>query len=104
MSEWSIRYEYTDSSIRDNAPSSSGAYRLMYHLGENYHVFYVGQSDDVKKRLAEHLSESEINICIKKYIKEYSCYFRFIELSTQMEKDAVEQEEITRYNPACNRQ
>ena len=77
---------------------------MIYHLGEDYYVFYVGQSDDLKKRLAEHLSTSEPNSCIEKYIKDYSCYFRFIELSTQRERDAVEQEEIAKYNPVCNRQ
>lgn len=104
MSEWSKKHEYTDSSVQDNAPSTSGAYRLVYHLGESYYVFYVGQSDDLKRRLAEHLSESGGNACIKKHIKDYPCYFRFIELSTQREKDVMEQEEITKYNPMCNRQ
>ena len=103
MSKWSIRYEYTDSNIRDNAPSTSGVYRLIYHIGESYYVFYVGQSDDLKKRLGEHLSASEVNNCIEKYIKECPCYFRFIELATQRERDAVEKEEILKYDPTCNK-
>lgn len=103
MSEWSDRYLYTDSNVDLYAPESGGVYRLIYKSDDDYRVFYVGQSDNLHDRLKAHLAPSEPNECIKKYLRDYTCYFRFIEISSQTERDDVEKEEIEKFNPFCNK-
>ena len=102
MSEWSSRYSYTDNNVNLYVPASEGIYRLIYKKGEKYYVFYVGQSDDLQRRLNEHLSYSEPNECIKRYLQNFNCFFRFIEITLQSERDRVEEEEIEKYKPPCN--
>jgi len=102
MAEWSSRYSYTEANVRKYAPTSGGVYRLINKSGDKHYVFYVGQSDNLERRLLEHLSRSEPDACIKRHLREYNCYFRFIEISSSSERDKVEQEQIDEYNPDCN--
>ena len=104
MAEWSNRYSYTEKNVKAHAPNKAGVYRLIYQKGDKYHPFYVGQSDDLKRRLLEHLSASEQNACIKRHLREYSCFFRFLEVSTQSERDRIEKEEIAKFDPPCNKE
>jgi len=103
MSEWTKRYEYTESNVETYTPSRGGVYRLIYHSGDKYYVFYVGQSEDLKRRLLEHLSSSEENTCIKRYLRDFTCYFRYLEIDDKTERNKVEEQQISEYNPTCNR-
>jgi len=102
MAEWSSRYPYTQANVQKYAPVGGGVYRLINKNGEDYHVFYVGQSDNMERRLLEHLATSEPNPCIKRYLQTNDCFFRFIEISSSYERDRVEQEQIKEYSPGCN--
>jgi excinuclease UvrABC nuclease subunit len=102
MAEWSVRYKYTEDDVNQYALDKPGVYRLIYQTGDNYYVFYVGQALSLKKRLLEHLGPSEQNACIKKHLRDYTCFFRYLEVSIQAERDRVEKEQITEWNPACN--
>ena len=103
MSEWSGRYEYTETNVKRYVPTSGGVYRLIYKKdNDNYIVFYVGQSQNLERRLLEHLASSEQDSCIKRYLENYTCYFRWIEISSQSDRDEIEQEQISKYKPACN--
>lgn len=103
MGTWSERYSYTKENIQKYAPTSGGVYRLINKDGDNFYVFYVGQSENLEKRLLEHLSANEPNSCIKKHLQGYSCFFRFIGISSSEERDKVEKEQIQEYNPSCNK-
>ena len=103
MRDWSRLYEYNEENVRQWAPTSGGVYRLSCDEGDpEYRVFYVGQSDDLNRRLTEHLNPSEPDECIKKHLRKYTCYFRFIEIASERERDRVEDEQIRKYNPECN--
>lgn len=99
MGEWTNRYRYIQENVDSHVPSKPGIYRLIYHSGDKYYVFYIGQSDNLQQRLGEHLNSSEPNVCIKKHLKDYTCYFRYIEISTQAERDKIEKEQIEEYSP-----
>jgi len=103
MSEWSNRYPYTNNNVNLFAPARGGVYRLIYKNGEKYYVFYVGQSDDLQRRFGEHLSYSEPNECIKRYLQNSNCFFMFIEIASQLERDRLEVEEIKKHDPYCNK-
>ena len=102
MAEWSQRYAYTEENVRRYTPTSGGVYRLINKKGEDFYVFYVGQSNNLERRLLEHLSPNESDECIKRHLRQYSCYFRYVEVASQSERDRIEQEQIQEYNPTCN--
>ena len=102
MSEWSKKYPYTDSNVDIYVPTTGGVYRLIYGSDDEYQVFYVGQSEDLQGRLHDHLNPSERDECIKRHLRDYSCYFRFIEIASETDRDKVEEEEIEEYKPPCN--
>jgi len=102
MNGWSDMYEYTEDNVDSYAPSSAGVYRLLYKKDNKYYIFYIGQSDDLQRRLQEHLNPSESDKCIKKHLKEYNCYFEFLEVEKQSDRDKIEQEEINKWQPCCN--
>jgi len=106
MSDWSGRHEYTEENVRTYAPVSAGVYRLIFYKnGDSYIVFYIGKSDDsIERRLLEHLSTSEENTCIKNNLRDYTCFFRFISIATQAERDRLEKQQINEYKPSCNSQ
>jgi excinuclease UvrABC nuclease subunit len=104
MVEWSSIYEYTETNVLKLTPKAGGVYRLCYKKDEKYYVFYVGQSDSLERRLLEHFSSSESNLCIKRYLKEKTCYMQWVTISVQADRDKSEEEEIEKYKPTCNDQ
>ncbi|NSW84046.1 MAG: GIY-YIG nuclease family protein [Syntrophothermus sp.] len=105
VGNWSNYYTYTSSNVDTYVESKAGNYRLATLGNDNkYHVFYVGQSENINRRLKEHLSPSEPNQCIKNKLKNNTCYFRFIYASTQKERDDIESNDINTFDPPCNKQ
>ena len=103
MSDWSKLYQYTEENVERNAPTSGGVYRLSCDEGNpKYRVFYVGQSDNLERRLKEHLNPSQPDECNKRHLRKYTCYFRFIEIASTVQRDRVEDEQIEKYRPECN--
>ena len=102
MPEWIDRVPYNSGTVDLYAPETAGVYRLIYKSNDDYYVFYVGQSDNLKERLKDHLSPGEPNECIKNHLKNHDCFFRYIEIGTQSERDRIEREEIDHWKPSCN--
>jgi excinuclease UvrABC nuclease subunit len=100
---WSSNYNYTSSNVDTYVEAKAGNYRLSTVSDGKYVPFYVGQANDLKKRLKEHLASSEPNNCIKNKLKN-TCYFRYVYASTQAERDKIESEDIKNYDPPCNKQ
>jgi len=72
--EWNLKpYVLNEDKIKQVAPDKGGIYRLS---NKKVGIFYVGQSDNLKSRLLEHLSDKEENNCIKKKL-EFQAYFRY---------------------------
>lgn len=103
MGNWSNLYSYTEQNVKKYAPPIGGVYRLSCKKNGKYYVFYVGQSNNLERRLLEHLSPSETDSCIKRHLRDYDCFFRFIEISSLDERNRVERDQIDKYDPPCNR-
>lgn len=107
MEKWTLTWtklarldDTTLSSLSDRIP---GVYRLSYKADDgNYYVFYIGQAEDIKVRLQQHLSSSESNVCIKNYCATKSCFFRFSKITQADLRNAVEKIMYKHYQPACN--
>lgn len=80
-----------------------GVYRLDYlnNKDNKYYVYYVGQAENLKKRLSEHLVGNEINSCCWKYLQNYNCYFKTAALSTKSERDGAEVSLYQHFKPNC---
>ena len=74
-------------------PSEAGLYAL--NDGDKK-VIYIGGSDDLNRRLNEHLPINEENPCIK----ENAEYFQY---RLMEDWSAEENKFIAEYNPKCNR-
>ena len=88
------------SSLPNNLPS---VYRLSYKADDGkYYVFYIGQADDIKKRLLQHLSDVEKNVCIKNYRSTKNCFFRYAKVAKDHVRGAAEKQMFRKYEPTCN--
>jgi len=96
--KWSSCYPYTPSNVRTFVPATSGIYRLLIRN----RIFYIGQSKNLQSRLLEHLQLREGNRCIKRYLQNYSCFFRFTKVSSHKERYAIEAQQQDQFNPPCN--
>lgn len=96
----SVVSEIAAKAIDDNL---AGVYRLSYLADDgSYYIFYVGQSEDIKKRLLEHLSSNEKNVCIKNYLTTKKCFFRYAKVTKVYIRDAAEKQMYKQYEPSCN--
>ena len=100
---WTKLVSFDKESIESLPNDLPGVYRLSYEAdnGERY-VFYVGQSENIKDRLLEHLSSDEENVCIKNYLSTKECFFRYAEISEASIRSATERQAYKHYEPVCN--
>jgi len=47
-------------------PSKCGVYLLLRWNGCGWKVLYVGRSNDLNRRLQEHLPSNEVNLCLRR--------------------------------------
>lgn len=82
------------------APSKSGVYLLT--SGARNCVFYVGQANNLKERLRQHISSSENNACIRRNLTTENCNYFYILFESQSDRDKAEREYYYQYKPECN--
>lgn len=105
IGSWSNFYSYTIQNVDNHVQTEAGNYRLCTKSNDKYYLFYAGKSDtDLNRRLKEHLSSNENNTCIKNKLKNNTCYFQFVYVTTKKERDQIESNDIEKYNPPCNKQ
>src|SRR2546427_8009320 len=105
MSTWTDYAEYAESNVRSSVEQKSGVYRMaVIGTDGNHHPFYVGQSQDLRGRLLQHLSPAETNSCLKTKLARAKCYFRFAYVPLQVERDSEEKSLIQQFEPECNKQ
>ncbi|OFX11240.1 MAG: hypothetical protein A3G22_05950 [Alphaproteobacteria bacterium RIFCSPLOWO2_12_FULL_40_11] len=107
MESWTLTWTkltgLSNSSVTALAGNLAGVYRFSYLAEDgNYYIFYVGQTEDIKKRLLEHLSSSETNVCIKNYLSSKKCFFRYAKITKDYIRNAAEKQMYKQYEPSCN--
>ena len=106
--EWEGKYSYNEEGVKYHVTKKPGIYRLLRAQEGGYGVFYVGQTDNLQRRLLEHLSSEEKNDCIKKKLKD-NTYFRFALLEDEKDRLCAESYLYQEYDvdgngPPCNEQ
>ena len=103
-----IRWSEIIKYIRRNSesiPEEPGVYEILVKQSTGrYKRRYVGQTDDLKRRFLEHLSEDEPNEYIKKYLEKYNCGFDYALLHGENDRKDVERTLYYRYREEirCN--
>ena len=87
----------------DSIPHDAGVYVLSVLLkSKNYGVIYVGQSIDLKTRIEEHFSTSEVNEELKNYLQnKFSFKVSYAKCDRHL-LDKIEKYLINFYQPFCN--
>lgn len=100
---WDRKWTMDDANVTGSALNKPGVYGLFEEAAApTYYLRYVGQSDDLKRRLLEHLADSEPNPCIKTLVRGGHCTFGFVYVDAQAQRDTIERAYIERWNPNCN--
>lgn len=100
---WTKTTSFSKTSVDALLDNISGVYRLSYEADDgNYYIFYIGQAEDVKRRLSEHLSDGEKNVCIGNYLRKKNCFFRYAEVTKEYIRKAAEKQMYKQYEPVCN--
>jgi len=105
-------YPFTNSSVKNNAPTCSGIYELrldgemIEYPDGRCQIFYIGSANNLRKRLIDHLGANNKNGCIKRFVKEKGCVFRYFQASNEWvrEEKSLYNLFITTFGgpPACN--
>lgn len=106
MEEWTLTWSRL-SLITQAAPlltpNLAGVYRLSYRSSDgNIYVFYVGQANDLRARINQHLSSNETNLCIRKMLTSYTCYVRYARIDRPSVRDGAELFLYHYFSPSCN--
>lgn len=107
MENWKLTWTkltfFNKSSVGNLPNDIAGIYRLSYKSDDGkYYIFYVGQSENLKKRLLEHLSDEETNFCIGNYLGKKDCFFRYAKVTEEYIRSAAEKQMYKQYEPICN--
>lgn len=102
--DWQGYYKYTSDNVQKYTPTSAGVYKIsVMQKDDTLKVRYVGQANDLDRRLKEHLDTSnEQNECLAERIKKYHTEFSFAEISSQNDRDGAELALYNYYKPECN--
>lgn len=107
--DWSPVLEYTEQKVVMYAPREGGVYCLSYQSDDERTIFYVSQAPNLAERLLAHLSDTELNACIKSHIRDNKCTFRyakignrFAEAATIVNRNGAERALYDKYRPTCN--
>ena len=102
--DWKGYYGYTGKDVKQYAPSKAGVYKISFKQKDGkFVVRYVGQANDIERRLNEHLDlENEQNECLAERLRKYNASFSFAEISGQSDCDGAEKALYDHYQPVCN--
>ncbi len=88
---WTPRIKINTTGV-SSLKEKPGVYRLVYldPKDNNYYVFYVGQADNLKYALAQHLPWRETNPHLAYYLKNFKCFFRAASVQEKSNRDRTE--------------
>ncbi len=102
--DWQGYYKYTDENVQKYASTNAGVYKIgIKQKDGKLKVRYVGQANDLDRRLKEHLDlDSEQNKCLEERLRKYHAEFSFAKVSTQNDRNGAEKALYDYYKPTCN--
>jgi len=84
--DWSPMMNYTAEEIEKQVPAEPGVYRIFHQM----YVDYVGQAENLKDKLKQHLLPSEPNIRLREHLQYYECTVRYAIVPDQADRNGAE--------------
>lgn len=86
--KWSSFFDLNQDKIKKFAADKPGIYLLYVKLATGrWKCFYIGKSNNIKKQLSFHLSESEQNEMIRTTTNKFICSFVFSVIQNEAERN-----------------
>lgn len=85
----------------NNVPETAGVYRLSVKDDENFYVFYVGETINLREALIKHFTSETENPCIAINVLKESA-FRYAEETDENIRKSVVRQCYYHYQPTCN--
>jgi hypothetical protein len=92
--EFTIPHAFSNGSVRAHAPAAPG----VYGISNARQWIYIGETDNIRARLLEHLAESATGI--KEHVPTGFTY----EVCEWQARTERHDRLVTQYNPVCNRE
>lgn len=88
----------------DKVEEKPGVYRLSYKSADGHiYVFYVGIANkSLKESLKTYISGNIDNLCIKSYIDNLECYFKYSVIEDEELRKNTHRSLYAHYAPKCN--
>jgi len=87
--DWSPMMNYTAEEIEKQVPAEPGVYRISHKSYETY-IDYVGQAENLKEKLKQHLLPSEPNSDLRDRFEHYECNVRYALVPDQADRNGAE--------------
>ncbi len=100
---WNDSVRYISSNASD-IPESGGLYKVLRDDGEEGKLtrVYVGKAANLRSQFNYHLSDSEENECLKKNLRNKTCYFKYALLSGEENRQNAEADLLSKGTYECN--
>ena len=85
--DWSASVRCTAEEIDKHVPAEPGIYRISHR---QTWVDYVGQAENLKEKLKQHLLPSEPNSRLREKLKNYECTARYAIVRSQADRNGAE--------------
>lgn len=88
----------------NNLEDKPGVYRLSYRSPDNnIYIFFVGEaSSSLKNTLLPYLTRSTDNPCIKSYLENLECHFKYTVIEDEELRKNTVHTLYSKYSPKCN--
>jgi excinuclease UvrABC nuclease subunit len=102
--QWAPYRPYKDDNVERYVPVNPGVYKLAVPNSEGtLNVFYVGQAENLRQRLKDHLSGFEANLCIRQHVQRGDSHFTYAVLHNKGDRDGAERALFDYWKPVCNK-
>ena len=100
--KWSRLLRYTPENV-GKITQDAGIYVIYVQYKNGYWgPIYAGRAKNLRRRLSDHLKDSEENDCLKQHVKEYTLGFVAAIVKSQKSRAAYEKYLIVEFEPECN--
>lgn len=100
---WRNYRDFNANTINNKVLETPGVYLIWVRINDgSWRIYYVGQTENLKRKLLEHLSENEPNDLLKDMILRCVCGFSFAPVNSHEERCGIERFFYEHYSPKCN--
>ena len=102
--EWSkFSYSFEEKDILEKTPESPGIYLFWVKLTKgSWKCFYIGETNNLRKRILSHTKPTEKRPCIKDRITGKTCGYEFAIVEDESHRDGIMTYLYDYYKPECS--